>query len=260
VHSHPLAYTDPDGQFAFFLIPLAISLAAEYYLPTAALCMSEYAGGVLAASFLTGMASGYTDTLSTVFDSGTYILGEADSSTFLCSRAGMMLGAAISVFPSSRGAKITNTVGSMAVSQVSGAVAAQAEKAVVRQVAKSAGSATAQRTAQTAERYVVKGGAPCLDKLSIAGQVMDRGGLTRAGRALEKHGGRSGSVFPKVVGNPAGKNIQGQFHLDDILTNPTSTIKQYNRLRYGDVIDIKIPSDRGVRYSQDGKFIGFLDP
>jgi len=59
-----------------------------------------------------------------------------------------------------------------------------------------------------------------LDALSKAGQVMDKGGLTRAGRALEKHGGRTGSVFPKAKGNIANKNLQDQFHLDDILTHP----------------------------------------
>jgi len=49
---------------------------------------------------------------------------------------------------------------------------------------------------------------------------MDRSGLTRAGRALDKHGNRPGSVFPLARGNAFGKNRQGQFHLDDILTDP----------------------------------------
>ena len=35
VHNHPLSYIDPDGQFAF-LIPIAISMAADYCLPYAA--------------------------------------------------------------------------------------------------------------------------------------------------------------------------------------------------------------------------------
>lgn len=53
--------------------------------------------------------------------------------------------------------------------------------------------------------------------LSKAGQVLDRGGLTKAGRALEKHGSRSGSVFPKATGKVGAKNTQGQAALDDIL-------------------------------------------
>ena len=44
---------------------------------------------------------------------------------------------------------------------------------------------------------------PSLDALSKAGQVLDRGGLTKAGRGLAKHSGRSGSSFPNVKGNPS---------------------------------------------------------
>lgn len=82
-----------------------------------------------------------------------------------------------------------------------------------------------------------------------------RVGLTRAGRALNKHGGRHGSFFPKAIGNPAAKNMQGQYHLDDILTSPNNIVIQ--------------DSNRGVKiYSQDGRglyfrnnsnFRGFLD-
>ncbi len=61
------------------------------------------------------------------------------------------------------------------------------------------------------------------DSLSKAGKVPDRNGLTRAGRALDKHGSRKGSVFPKATGNSHAKNAQGQYHLDDILTNPNTT-------------------------------------
>src|SRR5690606_27903998 len=53
--------------------------------------------------------------------------------------------------------------------------------------------------------------------LSKAGQALDRGGLTKAGRALEKHGSRPGSVFGKATGNVSAKNAQGQAALDDIL-------------------------------------------
>ena len=52
-----------------------------------------------------------------------------------------------------------------------------------------------------------------LEALSRAGQVMDRGGLTKAGRALDKHGGRSSSIFPKATGNITTKNIQREFEI-----------------------------------------------
>jgi hypothetical protein len=95
-----------------------------------------------------------------------------------------------------------------------------------------------------------------LDSLSKAGQALDRQGLTRAGRALEKHGGCRNSVFPKPSGNSVNKNIQGQFQLDDILTNPQSYTKPN---RFGG-IDLYKPDGRGVRFDGDGKLYGFLEP
>ena len=94
-----------------------------------------------------------------------------------------------------------------------------------------------------------------LDALSKAGQVLDRNGLTRAGRALEKHGGRVGSVFPKATGNPINKNLQGQYHLDDILTHPNNKI-----LKDGSKgIEIYTPDGRGTYFRQDGSFRGFIE-
>ena len=154
---HFFANFDFDNQFAFFLIPLAISLAAEYLLPTAAVYMSEYTGGALAASFVMGMASGYSDTVSTVFDGGTYSLGEADLSSFVCSRTGMIVGAAIAALPTSRGAKLTTTAGNMALSHVSGTVVTQGEKALARQVTNYAKTSATQKTTQVAEKYFVNG-------------------------------------------------------------------------------------------------------
>jgi len=80
--------------------------------------------------------------------------------------------------------------------------------------------------------------------------------LTKAGRAIDKHGGRAGSVFPKPVGNVAKKNMQGQFHLDNILTHPNSFSKSN---RFGGV-DFLLPDGRGVRFYKNGQFRGFLEP
>ena len=99
-----------------------------------------------------------------------------------------------------------------------------------------------------------------VNALSRAGQVLDRNWLTKAGRALDKHGGRRGSTFPKATGNTANKNLQGQFQLEDILTHPSSTVRRHVRPKYGEVIDIQIPGDRGVRFSSTGEFIMFLEP
>ena len=47
-----------------------------------------------------------------------------------------------------------------------------------------------------------KGGARSIDDLLRAGQRADRNGLTAAGRGLQKHGDRVGSVFPSQPGMP----------------------------------------------------------
>lgn len=94
-----------------------------------------------------------------------------------------------------------------------------------------------------------------MDKLSKAGRVFDREGLTKAGRALDKHGNRPNSPFPKPTGNPQAKNMQGQFHLDDILTDPMRSIK-YNE---SGSMQIYSNDGRGAYFNQDGSFRGFLD-
>jgi hypothetical protein len=75
-----------------------------------------------------------------------------------------------------------------------------------------------------------------------------------AGRALEKHGSLPGSALPKATGNPASKNQQGQYHLDEILTNPNSiTIKGETGYK------IFARDGRGVFIKQDGSFRGFIE-
>jgi len=95
-----------------------------------------------------------------------------------------------------------------------------------------------------------------MDALKGAGQAPDRGGLTRAGRALAKHGGREGSVFPRPTGSPADINQQGQAVLEDILGNVSRTrgntyggIDYFGGLRGG-----------GARFDAQNNFIGFLEP
>src|SRR5690625_4490906 len=99
-----------------------------------------------------------------------------------------------------------------------------------------------------------------VDDLSRAASASDRGGLTAAGRALQKHGSRKGSAFPSVRGTPRTINRQGQDIVDDILTSPGATTTQRHHARFGDVIEVRAPDGRGVRYSPDRKFLGFLEP
>ncbi|WP_458409424.1 RHS repeat domain-containing protein [Bacteroides congonensis] len=104
-------------------------------------------------------------------------------------------------------------------------------------------------------------------QLLKAGRAMTKGGLTVVGRALKKHGDRSGSAFPKAIGNPAAINQQGETLLKTILEHPnvqrvvndaTQTLKVN---RYGaNSVDYKIPGGIGARFSSDGNFITFLEP
>jgi hypothetical protein len=103
-------------------------------------------------------------------------------------------------------------------------------------------------------RVVAKGG---VDDLLKAGQQADKNGLTKAGRALQKHGDRGGSVFPKSTGNAAGRNQQGQDILDDILKSGNQTSKP-NRFGGNDIFDNN--TGRGVRFDGDGNMMGFLEP
>ena len=99
--------------------------------------------------------------------------------------------------------------------------------------------------------------------MSYAGTFHDRGGLTKAGRALDKHGRRIDTVFPEATGNIHEKNMQVQKILDEILNHPDKQVffKKVKTLNYQEYIDIKLPDGRGARFTKDGKeMIGFLDP
>jgi filamentous hemagglutinin len=77
--------------------------------------------------------------------------------------------------------------------------------------------------------------------LSQAAAAADRGGLTAAGRVLQKHGVREGSSFPAAKGNPLSVNQQGQHVVDDILTSPDSTTVTRNHARFGQVTEVRAP-------------------
>jgi hypothetical protein len=97
--------------------------------------------------------------------------------------------------------------------------------------------------------------------LSSAAGQMDKGGaLTKAGRALQKHAVRPGSAFPLPKGNEGVFNSQGQQIVDDILNNPASTFTKRSTGRFGEVIDVIAPDGRGIRYTSNGEFVGFLEP
>jgi len=97
-----------------------------------------------------------------------------------------------------------------------------------------------------------------VDDLSRAAAIIDRGGLTVAGRSLTKHGlnARQGnSLFPQVKGNVGGINQQAQNIVDDILTAPDTTVINSYRGRFGNTIEYVSPNGQGVVYDASGKFL-----
>jgi hypothetical protein len=99
-----------------------------------------------------------------------------------------------------------------------------------------------------------------VEAMSKAANTADRGGLSAAGRALQKHGNREGSAFPSPQGNTSLINQQGQQVVEEILNNSSSIVIERNTGRFGRVTDIVAPDGRGLRYDKSGKFIGFLEP
>jgi RHS repeat-associated protein len=164
VHNRPMTYIDPDGQFALLLIPIFISLAADYCLPAAVAGLSEYSGGVLAASLLTGMAAGYNDTFSTLADASTYSMGAADPASFVFNRIGMAIGAGLSLMPQKQAANVgkvavtsigTNTLFKVAAKE--GVMAGETQ--VARQITKTVSNKTLQqKTTQAFEKVILNNG------------------------------------------------------------------------------------------------------
>jgi RHS repeat-associated protein len=96
--------------------------------------------------------------------------------------------------------------------------------------------------------------------ISRAAAATDRNGFTFAGRALQKHGNRSDSIYPRLSGHPSIFNQAAQEIVEQVLNNPYSmwTIK-YTK-NFGWVIDIQAPNNYGLRFSIDqGQFIMFLE-
>ena len=85
----------------------------------------------------------------------------------------------------------------------------------------------------------------------------DVNGLTKAGRAPEKHGSRPGSQFPKATGNVASKNEQGQSLLEGIILSNNQMIRP-NRFGGKDIYDMN--TRRGDRLDGNGIMMAFLEP
>jgi len=98
-----------------------------------------------------------------------------------------------------------------------------------------------------------------VDAMARAAAEPDRNGLTRAGRALDKHGAgqrnNPNSPFPAPKGGPARKNEVGQAQVEDILTHPDATFTPLGRGGVG----VRTPDGREIRFDADGRFAGFIE-
>lgn len=122
------------------------------------------------------------------------------------------------------------------------------------------GAARRSANAGFADFVAAKAASGGAELLSGAARATYRGDLTVAGRALAKHGGRPGSAFPRPVGAPADISAQAQSVVDDILANQYRRATSFNPRLSTNVVDIFDTSGRGLRYTEEGRFVGFLEP
>lgn len=99
-------------------------------------------------------------------------------------------------------------------------------------------------------RPATKAGAASLDDLSRAAASPARGGQTAAGRALQEHGDRAGSSYPRVT-SPAERSRFGQDIVDDYLTHPQAR----ERVRRDGTRMFELPDGRGSRSTPMGAFV-----
>ena len=94
-----------------------------------------------------------------------------------------------------------------------------------------------------------------------AANQLDRNKLTKAGRAIQKHGDRPGDIIEKVKGNAAVKNSEGIKLVKKILTDSKLEVKSYYSSIYKANIKDYRSKNGGIRMNIDsGEFMGFLKP
>jgi len=89
-------------------------------------------------------------------------------------------------------------------------------------------------------------------------KIVTKNGLSAGGRALQKHGSRLGSKFPKAKGNPQTINKKAEEIIENIVKNGQDQTRHH--ARFGKIKEYKLPSGKGARFSEDGKtFIGLIE-
>ena len=97
-----------------------------------------------------------------------------------------------------------------------------------------------------------------------AARIVTGGGLSAAGRSLQKHSNRAqGSYFQKPAGtlNPENYNLVAQEYVDDLLTDPASIWTIRSTRAYNEVVEVSGSHGQSLFFrSSDGSFIGFSEP
>lgn len=169
LHNQPLTHIDPDGQFAFLLVPIVASLAIDYCLPTIAACAAEYAGGALSAALVTGLAEGYTNS---AFHTGVF--DSLDPGTAVCKGLGICVGTYLSLSPT----KLTLNSGKILASNMATGVTVNALwKTTTNNLTKATASQTARKTTHAAERQLVSKTTQATESALLAreGTTLSRG-------------------------------------------------------------------------------------
>ncbi|MEI7383595.1 VENN motif pre-toxin domain-containing protein [Pectobacterium versatile] len=105
---------------------------------------------------------------------------------------------------------------------------------------------------------------PSRDNLNQAASASNRNGMTDAGRALQKHGGREGSVYSYSSQKASVLNQEAQTIVNEILKNPNTKIESrvvFENKQKITVVEATAPDGRALRFNADGsRLIGFREP
>lgn len=105
---------------------------------------------------------------------------------------------------------------------------------------------------------------PSKDRLNEAASASNRNGLTDAGRALQKHGGREGSAYSYSSQKASVLNQEAQNIVNEILNNPNTKIESrvvFENKQRITVVEATAPDGRALRFNADGsRLIGFREP
>ena len=119
-------------------------------------------------------------------------------------------------------------------------------------------------TPQARPGFASLGGAPLRGiskiKLIEAAMAPFKGqDISHMARALEKHGGRPGSVWPKPTGRAQAKNARARTTIEEFLGRSDLTVIRRKSATIGNVVEVRRPDGVGLRFRSGSlDFVGLL--